>query len=354
MGLLIGVGDFGIGDLVQKSEALYQLLLDLCNNSLDFENIINKPNTIGGYGITNAYTKAEIDAIINAIESGGGPIEWGRIENTPTTIEDYGITDAYTIEQIDDFLLEKADKVHTHEIEDINGLEALLGSIAYEIVPALPATLKPKFLYLVNAPGSPTFTGFITTPGTPATAIPLNAVTYSEFITGLNSKQNKLLGDGTEVVMSDGTFKAYNKAAIGLGKVANLYPEEMPISDAMAAALLTKASDSNVLHKTGDETKTSGVLTFIVSPKAPIPINPEDVATKGYVDSVRDDIVGQYAKEFPDPEEVWLWIHNANKHPIVLILVNGEKVDSDVEYIDNDTLKVTHAEPLTGWLYFDK
>ena len=53
MGLLVGVGDFGIGDLIARAEALYALLEELCGDSLSWENIINKPTTLAGYGITD-------------------------------------------------------------------------------------------------------------------------------------------------------------------------------------------------------------------------------------------------------------------------------------------------------------
>ena len=71
-----------------------------------WENVLNKPNTLGGYGITDAYTKTEIDNTTSEInnridELSVADVEWDRIINTPTTVEDYGLTDVYTKTEID-------------------------------------------------------------------------------------------------------------------------------------------------------------------------------------------------------------------------------------------------------------
>jgi hypothetical protein len=50
------------------------------------------PTTISGYGITNAYTKTEVDNKIWL---------WSSITSTPTTISGYGITNAYTKTEVD-------------------------------------------------------------------------------------------------------------------------------------------------------------------------------------------------------------------------------------------------------------
>ena len=54
-----------------------------------YSSIINKPTTISGYGITDAYTKTEVDTSLSSKA------------NTATTLSGYGITDAYTKTQVD-------------------------------------------------------------------------------------------------------------------------------------------------------------------------------------------------------------------------------------------------------------
>lgn len=58
---------------------------DLPAFTVPFANITSTPTTLGGYGITNAYSRIEIDAMT---------FNWSRITGTPTTLAGYGITDA--------------------------------------------------------------------------------------------------------------------------------------------------------------------------------------------------------------------------------------------------------------------
>ena len=63
----------------------------------------DKATTLAGYGIKDAYTKAEVDAKVG---SGGGGI-------TATTLAGYGITDAYTKSEVDTKVNAKATKATT-------------------------------------------------------------------------------------------------------------------------------------------------------------------------------------------------------------------------------------------------
>lgn len=54
--------------------------------------IIAKPTTISGYGITNAYTKIEVDSAISA----ASVVPWANITGKPTLIANSGITDVYS------------------------------------------------------------------------------------------------------------------------------------------------------------------------------------------------------------------------------------------------------------------
>lgn len=59
--------------------------------SLSWNAIQDKPTTIAGFGITDAYTKAEVNSLVGG--GGSGSIPWSRITGTPTTLAGYGITD---------------------------------------------------------------------------------------------------------------------------------------------------------------------------------------------------------------------------------------------------------------------
>ena len=60
-------------------------------DSLTFSEVEEKPTTLSGYGITDAYTKAETGSLVNVKA------------NKATTLEGYGITDAYTKVQTSTF-----------------------------------------------------------------------------------------------------------------------------------------------------------------------------------------------------------------------------------------------------------
>lgn len=348
MGLLIGVGDFGIGDLIQKADYLYQMLLELCSDQLDWDNVLNKPTDLAGYGITDAYTKAQIDAFLLEVAVGDHTHDFSDITNLPDSLLGYGILDAYTKQETDLLLEDRAEKVHTHEIEDINGLEELLLGIGWEIVESLPVPLKAKALYFVKPVAATRASIYITSAGPTVTAVEIDAVSYAFLATALGTKQNKHDGLSTEYVKGDGTYGAFNKAAIGLGNVSNFLPADMPISDSALNALSLKANDSEVLKKTGNQTKTSGILTFALSPQVPEPVSGQDAANKGYVDTLFEDSSGEASFLFESPSEEWIITHNLNRFPVPNIIVGGKQVGSDVEYLDNDVMKIVHSKPQTG------
>lgn len=62
------------------------------NHTHTFSTITNKPTTLSGYGITDAYTKAETDS---KYATASHTHTFSAITNKPTTLSGYGITDAY-------------------------------------------------------------------------------------------------------------------------------------------------------------------------------------------------------------------------------------------------------------------
>lgn len=73
------------------------------------------------------------------------------------------------------------------------------------------------------------------------------------------------------------------KSDVGLANVDNTSDANKPISTATQTALNTKANDSAVVHKTGNES-ISGIKTFADSPVVPTPTTATQAANKQYVD----------------------------------------------------------------------
>jgi len=342
MGLIVGFGDYGVGDIVQKADDLYQLLLELCQDQLSWDNILNKPDL---YTTDEVYNKSEIDSLITEQEPG----EHSHTIEDITGLSDE-LEDRYTKSETHDLLADKADLEHTHEIEDVNGLADALAAFGVQIVSVLPQPVVNGKIYMLYSGGT-RFQSYLSANGT---YISLDAVTYTALSTALNAYQLKFNGLVTDYVRGDGTTAPLNKAAVGLGNVPNLTAANWPISTAQAAINDIKVDISKVLLKDGSQTKTSGVLTFMESPQVPEPQGSQDAANKGYVDLLIGESSGQQEFEFPDPAEEWIVNHALNKKPDPIILVAGKKVLSVIEYIDNDILKIIHKRPQVGSVILDK
>lgn len=117
----------------------------------DWNAIPNKPTTISGYGITNAYTKIEVDGFLNAKQNASASlsaiaalagtsgllrktgantwaldtavyltsVSWSEIASKPTTISGFGISDAYTKTQSDANYLGKTAKAVSASLADV-------------------------------------------------------------------------------------------------------------------------------------------------------------------------------------------------------------------------------------------
>jgi hypothetical protein len=282
MGLLVGVGDFGIGDLIAKAQNLYDLLADLCNGQLKFSDILEKPTTLAGYGITDAYTITQINNLLLNKADKDFQYSYNDLLDLPTNLAESGILDVFTKQEVQDLIADLAIGEHAHTIADITGLPEALSALEWKQVSGMPGTIQQGAIYVVEESGK--FTLQVGSRTSPGQALTLDAVTAAAFATGLAAKQNKLTGTDQQYVKGDGTYGAFNKAAIGLGNIPNLAPANWPISDATLLALQGKSNDSEVLKKTGNQTKSSGVLTFILSPQVPEPSGSQDAANKGYVD----------------------------------------------------------------------
>lgn len=288
MGLIASFGDYGVGDIVQDAQELYDLLLDLCQDKLDWDNILNKPTSRDGFGLTDVYNKTEVDELIENAAPGDHTHDFSEIENTPTTLEGYDITDAYNKVETDDLLAGKSNVDHTHAASEITGLTEAIQALGVQIVDELPQPVTNGRVYLVLPAGETRFSAFISVGGQ---YVALNAVTYQALATALATKQNKLNGTATQYVKGDGTYGEMNKAAVGLGNVNNTSDADKPISNDQAAVNATKADRAEVLLKDGNQTKTSGVLTFAVSPEVPTANNSQDAINLGQVQTIVSDAI---------------------------------------------------------------
>lgn len=102
--------------------------------SIGWLQLTSVPTTIAGYGITDAYTKTEVDTLLDALtfadidgsiadaqvpesavtqHQAALSIGWSQLTSVPTTLSGYGITDAYTKTETDTLLAAKADSATT-------------------------------------------------------------------------------------------------------------------------------------------------------------------------------------------------------------------------------------------------
>lgn len=130
----------------------------------------DKATTLAGYGITNAYTKTEVDNALSGKVSpattlaGYGITDAYTMTQTDTeiatavadkadaatTLAGYGITDAYTKSEITGFGYQNATQVNTAISNAIAGITG----ITYEVVQSLPQTGQAGVIYLISNGGS--------------------------------------------------------------------------------------------------------------------------------------------------------------------------------------------------------
>lgn len=126
-------------------------LLGIDDNATNWAAVANKPNTVSGYGITDVYTQAQSDAIIGLLntllttdkstivaainEIASRTTSWSSITGKPNTISGYGITDAYTKSEVDfknSFKVDLAEySIHNHDGRYYKNVEidALVGNL---------------------------------------------------------------------------------------------------------------------------------------------------------------------------------------------------------------------------------
>jgi len=89
VGLVVGA-DMALN--VNDDAQVLKAVKALAGSAADFNKLTNTPTTLGGYGITDAYTQAQLDSSLNSKAT------------KATTLAGYGITDTYTQSQINSSL----------------------------------------------------------------------------------------------------------------------------------------------------------------------------------------------------------------------------------------------------------
>lgn len=79
---------------------------------ISWNDLEDKPTTVSGFGITDVYTKTEVDTAISNIDVN---VEWSEINNKPTTVSGFGITDVYTKTEVDNHMTN--DVIHVTQLD---------------------------------------------------------------------------------------------------------------------------------------------------------------------------------------------------------------------------------------------
>ncbi|WP_159065936.1 hypothetical protein [Deinococcus ficus] len=102
---------YGITDAYTKGQT--DTLLSTHTHA--FNSLTGLPTTLAGYGVTDAYSKTEVDAKLAAAGTSNFSGSFTDLTNKPTTLAGYGVTDAYTKTEVDTALSNKADATHNHD-----------------------------------------------------------------------------------------------------------------------------------------------------------------------------------------------------------------------------------------------
>lgn len=82
-----------------------------------------------------------------------------------------------------------------------------------------------------------------------------------------------------------------------------------------------------------------------------VPTRTTAISVKGYVSSKAD---AHYAHTQSTPESVWEVTHNLNKKPTVTVVDSADTVVvGEVEYLNNNSVRLTFAGAFSGKAYFN-
>lgn len=249
---------------------------------VSWSNIQNKPNTLFGFGILDAYTKSEVDSLILNIPTGVST--WGDIQNKPAWIG--SSKPSYTAAEVGAVSINA--ELFSGNYQDLAN-KPILGSIASK---------NSITISDINATGSASSTTFLAGDGVwkvPSGgggssawgSISGNIAAQTDLANALNNKVEKELGKGLS--SSDYTTAEKNKLSniesgaqvnsissvagktgvvtlaktdVGLGSVDNTSDVNKPISTAQQSALNGKANTVHT-HEIGQISDFPEILNLV-------------------------------------------------------------------------------------------
>lgn len=111
-----------LGDCVTKINAASAPICDdtgkIIVSTLSWNRIDDKPNTLEGYGIANAYNKDTVDWMVKNIER--APVSWDDLTSYPKDLKGYGLDDdVYTKKEVEGLFYKQTDTYKKNEIDYI-------------------------------------------------------------------------------------------------------------------------------------------------------------------------------------------------------------------------------------------
>lgn len=100
-----------IGDCAIETVQIFDPICDedgsIIKDTLEWDRISDRPNTLAGYGITDGATVNYVNAQIAQITD--VPVAWSKVTNKPTTRDGYKLSDVYTQTEVHELFYKKAD-----------------------------------------------------------------------------------------------------------------------------------------------------------------------------------------------------------------------------------------------------
>ena len=171
-----------------------------------------------------------------------------------------------------------------------------MDEIKFFKVEVLPTNLTKNEdgVYFVKSRTSTVFKYFVVSNGR---SYEIDAVTVDRMNQALSVKFDKPNGTEFQYIAGDGTYKAMNKEAVGLGNVDNTSDLNKPISTATQNALNNKADDNKVVHIEGYELITGDKEFSKPIVNQTFPTDGSHLTNKAYVDSKIESVETGYVLE---------------------------------------------------------
>ena len=202
-------------------------------------------------------------------------------------------------------------------------------------VEVLPTNLTKNEdgVYFVKSGTSIVFKYFVVSNGR---SYEIDAVTVDRMNQALSVKFDKPNGTEVQYIAGDGTYKAMNKEAVGLGNVDNTSDLNKPISTATQNALNNKADDNRVVHIDGYELVT-GDKEFTKPISNPIyPTDTNHLTNKAYVDSLINSVITDNSNFIKKNEPNNVTKDFTLRHDFSVPLINMHSVLIDIEVNEED------------------